>query len=302
MAKLIIPIGLPGSGKSFWTKENLGSDFTIFSSDDIREEIYGDANNQENPAKVFGIMVERTVDALKNDQNVYYDATNLSKKYRKHLINTVRGTGKEVEIIGFLFLTPHTTCITRQENRERKVPREVIYRMMEQFEPPYYDEGFNDIKIVDFYDEYYPELELNYILEILDAAIACKHENRHHYDDTIFEHCNKVAQYSNSKWDDGTAAVIARLHDIGKPVVKKYKRDGNASYYNHQNISAYFSLFFTTHLDVEGRLLIANVIFYHMKRYSYQDGLKFNSWFKTLPPRIQYYLQILMEADASDSR
>ena len=54
MAKIIILVGLPGSGKSELTKELAEKyEAVVFSSDDIREELLNDVNNQEKNTDVF---------------------------------------------------------------------------------------------------------------------------------------------------------------------------------------------------------------------------------------------------------
>ena len=58
MAKFIMLIGLPGSGKSYIaekTKAKMKS-VLVVSSDEIRKELFGDENDQQNPEKVFETM------------------------------------------------------------------------------------------------------------------------------------------------------------------------------------------------------------------------------------------------------
>ena len=82
--KLEILIGLPGSGKSTYCKEKResNSNSVYLSSDKIREELYGNESIQGNPAEVFTLMQSRAIEALKNGIDVFYDATNLTRKDR----------------------------------------------------------------------------------------------------------------------------------------------------------------------------------------------------------------------------
>ena len=66
MARLIMLIGLPGSGKSTYAKQYLADHIenTMWcSSDTIRKELYGDENIQGNPKTVF--------EHLHNNVNMY---------------------------------------------------------------------------------------------------------------------------------------------------------------------------------------------------------------------------------------
>lgn len=81
---LIMMCGPAASSKSYNAKL-LAEKYNakIFSSDNIREEIYGDVNDQSHNQKVFQILHKRVKEALRNGENAIYDATNLSMKRRK---------------------------------------------------------------------------------------------------------------------------------------------------------------------------------------------------------------------------
>ena len=80
MGNLYVVIGLPGAGKDYWIEHNKSKDDIVVSSDAIREEIFGDANNQDHNGEVFDIMFNRTRKALVNGKNVFYNATNINRK------------------------------------------------------------------------------------------------------------------------------------------------------------------------------------------------------------------------------
>ena len=85
MPKFIMLVGLPAAGKDTWAREYIKKhpNTVIHSSDDIREELYGDASCQNNPEKVFEIMAARTIKSLQEGKDVIYNATNLKYKKRK---------------------------------------------------------------------------------------------------------------------------------------------------------------------------------------------------------------------------
>lgn len=86
--KLEILIGLPGSGKSTYAKEEheSNSNSVYLSSDKIREELYGNESIQGNPVEVFTLMQSRAIEALKSGRDVFYDATNLTRKDRAGIL------------------------------------------------------------------------------------------------------------------------------------------------------------------------------------------------------------------------
>ena len=49
----IMMVGLPYSGKDYYIEHNKHPDDIVVSSDEIREELYGDASVQTAPQKVF---------------------------------------------------------------------------------------------------------------------------------------------------------------------------------------------------------------------------------------------------------
>ena len=86
MTKLILLVGVPGSGKTTYAKRLVREtpNTTHVSSDAIRKELYGDESVQQNPRIVFEVMHKRTIEFLKAGANVVFDATNLTKRDRAH--------------------------------------------------------------------------------------------------------------------------------------------------------------------------------------------------------------------------
>ena len=143
--KFIMLVGIPGSGKSTHAKSLIHTTNGIhLSSDGIRAELYGDESTQGNPSEVFELMHKRTLEALANGKNVIYDATNITRKDRASIMSKIP---KYVETECHIVWAPIETCIERDSKRERTVGKEVIDRMLKRFQAPYYDEGFDSIKI-----------------------------------------------------------------------------------------------------------------------------------------------------------
>lgn len=141
---IIMLVGLPGCGKS--TYANTLNDFTVLSSDTIRKEIYGSEDVQSNPKRVFDILYQRMELLLKNGQNVVLDATNIKKCDRKQALAMAKKYNQPIEAL--VFDLPLSTCLYRNNQRERVAPFEVYERMTKQFEMPTLDEGFIKISII----------------------------------------------------------------------------------------------------------------------------------------------------------
>lgn len=235
MPKFIMLIGIPGSGKTTYAKNYIEKNINTIhlSSDLIRKELWGDEATQGDNNEVFTLMQNRAIEALNNGQNVIYDATNVTRKDRSGIISLCP---KFVKIEAHIVWAPIETCIERDADRERTVGKAVIDKMLKRFQPPFYDEGFAEIKIITR-DEFDP---INYYISILDK-LRIPHDNPHHTLD-IWEHCR--AAFMFAKKMDGEVAVAAMFHDVGKPYVKAFKDGkGNTSevahYYSHDNVGAW---------------------------------------------------------------
>ena len=142
--KLIILIGLPGSGKSTWAKEQKVG---VLSSDEIRGLLSGDENNQQINAKVFGTMRHLLRQRLDLHMPVtVIDSTNIERKWRKPWIKIAKQKGAQVEAV--FFDTPVELCKQRNQRRDRVVPNEAIDEMAAKLKPPSKDEGFDQIRTI----------------------------------------------------------------------------------------------------------------------------------------------------------
>jgi predicted kinase len=143
LCRIVITVGLPGSGKSTYLKRR---GVNAISSDEIRHLIADDSEDQSVHAQVFAtirylirqrIAVGRVV--------TYVDATHLTRWERRPYVRLARKYGCEVEAI--FFNVPVETCVRRNRRRGRVVPEEVIRAMAELMEPPTVGEGIARILI-----------------------------------------------------------------------------------------------------------------------------------------------------------
>lgn len=143
--KFFVMIGIPGSGKSTKALE-LSKKYNaeIFSSDKIAFEMYGH-NNINNGKEVFKEMNRRIEEALKDGKNVIFDSTNTKIPARNRRIELAKKY--KCEKIGVWMKTDFKECYKRNRARERKVPGWRIAQIINSFQEPTLEEGFDEIMI-----------------------------------------------------------------------------------------------------------------------------------------------------------
>ena len=233
-------VGLPASGKSTWAENNKQKlNFNIRSSDALREELYGNVNDLSNNADLFKELHKRIKTDLKNNKNVCYDATNLVSKRRIAFLKELKYI--PCKKICILFCTPYELCLNQNSERERIVPEEAIKKMYKNFNVPFWQEGWDEIRCV--YD--LDDLE-KYKFDFNTTRIS---QDNPHHSLSLYNHLlqttNNVFKTSGKERPDLLSAAI--YHDVGKVFTKEFKNSHGelsetAHYYNHQNVSAYIAL------------------------------------------------------------
>ena len=280
----VMMVGLPGSGKTYYAEENLVKKygFTRYGSDDIREEM-GDVNDQTKNAEVFEELHKRIISSLKEGKDTIMDATNLSRKRRINFLKELKGIDCARHCIITMF--PYEDCIKADSQRERSVGREVINKMIRNFETPSKMEGFDRVDLIFRHDasqysikdlgRYWMEFDQENKHHTLTLGQHMS-QTRKHVEDTI----SKKGILPNEKYRL-ELLLAAGYHDCMKPICKAFVNGKgepveSATYYGHHNASAYeiINILHVTDVCVCDKpvelfdlLRISLLINFHMKPY-----------------------------------
>ena len=279
LVRLIMMCGLSGSGKSTVAKELAAKyNATIFSSDALREELFGDVNEQKRNQELFVELHRRIKECLRNGKSAIYDACNLNYKKRMAFLAELKNI--QCSRICVLVATPYEECLRRNAVRDRKVPEYVIERQYRQFDVPcQYYEGWGRVDVV------FPEcLKRKSTLNFLNSVRDFSQDNPHHTL-TLGEHCEATMDYlwEACRGSDKRSVVLRRagaLHDCGKCFTKTFTNSKGeptdvAHYYNHEHCGSYDSLFYGPE---EQALDVAVLIRWHMRPHTAWKSSEKSMW------------------------
>ena len=241
-------------------------------------------------------MSIRTKEALKSGKSVIYDATNISRKKRRGLLQQLP---KDVDKIAIYVATPYEEIILRNENRERKVPVGAIDRMYKGLQIPIESEGWDKI-VYEYTDDV---IESDYPKQFSDAVRAGVLFGREKYElmkflatyfDEFFDiydmpqdskyhslsvsrHTYYVYEYilnnyhTDNELDKEIMLWTALLHDTGKHFCKSFenrKREETrfANFIGHEYVSSQLAvnLLYKLNFDEEFIKKVMTLIQFHM--------------------------------------
>jgi predicted kinase len=129
--QLIVPVGIPGCGKSTFADLFFSeARDTIVSTDAIRERM-GDVADQSRNDDVFEIFHDIITRRLIDNCRVFADATNLTFNARFRLMTIAEDNDAECHLLIFNNLAQ---AVKRNANRKRVVPDEAMTRMVSNYE------------------------------------------------------------------------------------------------------------------------------------------------------------------------
>ena len=125
MKKLILLIGIQGSGKTTLALKLVEKGFKRICADDIRAELFGDAIIQGDTTQVFSIFFERLEKLFAEGGDIVVDNTNLNAKQRQPILERAAAAGY-TDIQLWLLDVPLALCLKRNASRERVVPEDIV--------------------------------------------------------------------------------------------------------------------------------------------------------------------------------
>ena len=297
MREFYLMVGLAGSGKSTIAKEieysicmsspkydeyGRADKVVLISSDDIREEILGDVNDQTQNDKVFSHIHKLIKQAVRDYNHIIVDATNLTIKNRRALLNCLDDK-KDYHKIAYIVNTPIEKCKENNSKRDRKVPEYVIDNQAKKFEIPFANEGFNSIFLHHFPAYNCGALKEEVLLNNITSLMDGFNQKNHHHIYDLGTHCKKLHEELSKRTDDKILLCSALVHDIGKLYTGAPKEDGSGeySYKQHNNFGAYYLI---TNLEkIESNRLdeILELLFYvnyHMHPFFVQSEKSEKKW------------------------
>ena len=138
MSKLIVLSGVPGSGKSYFSKllrkKKMGHVY-IISSDALRDLVTGNQQNLSEETLMWKMFYElaRVYSADPNGI-VVLDATNRSTEYRINSVKELKSHFDEADLV--IFDIPKEVVLKQNLEREFPVPESVIEDYFSYFELP----------------------------------------------------------------------------------------------------------------------------------------------------------------------
>lgn len=142
---LYVMIGIPGSGKSTWAKANKKEKDIYVSRDEVRFSLLRDGDEYFSKEKeVLKEFYRQINEGLKQQKNVYVDATHLNKKSRDKLLNNLQ---IDCPVIGVYVATSLKVALERNEKRSGRsyVPPQVIKDMYNKLTLPTKEEKFDRV-------------------------------------------------------------------------------------------------------------------------------------------------------------
>jgi predicted kinase len=143
-SKVILAVGLPGSGKSAYFHS---LHVQAISGDAIRLQLADDETDQTINTRVFATMRYLLKQRIELQRPAtYIDATNLTRRDRRPFLDLARKHDCETEAV--FFDTPIAVCKSRNASRNRNVPDHVLDLMAAKLVPPSLDEGFGSVTVI----------------------------------------------------------------------------------------------------------------------------------------------------------
>jgi predicted kinase len=148
MANITLLVGLPRSGKTTWVELNNEFNFNgkkqvIISADKLRYLIYNQRFWSDGEPMMWAVRKIMLKSLIEQGVDIIVDETNTTKKARQEIIKLATKYGYHIKAL--VFDIDAEVCRQRaiESNQEDLIP--IIDRMVNQYEEPDIEEGFNEI-------------------------------------------------------------------------------------------------------------------------------------------------------------
>lgn len=288
---LRVMVGLSGSGKSSVAKEIAENNFNtiIVSSDNIREELTGKVEDQSKNEEVFKVFHKRIREALENNTNVIANATNITMRSRRAIIENIKDI--ECNKIVYLIPKPFRQCKIDNLNRQHPVSEEVLDKQLRKFQIPFMEEGFDEGII-----HYIHNKNRLDTLKMFDNMEGFNQQNPHHTS-TLADHCKNAYELFSRYGYPSKYNLAALLHDYGKLYCKELDNDGVAHYCGHDSISSYMILENFAEIFYKDVADMCFLINYHMMPFDWTTEKSKERWKKRFG---EYKYQMLLDFHECD--
>lgn len=153
---LIMLVGLPGTGKSTWIRDQGfwdrwdSADTMVLSTDNFIESVA--SGEGKTYSEVFPMAIkaaEKNLEegleyAIQTDMNIVWDQTNLSVSSRKKKLRKIPAHYRKVAKV-FLPTDEHEAWLNSPERAGKVIPKNVLDSMQATFQMPTVDEGFDEV-------------------------------------------------------------------------------------------------------------------------------------------------------------
>ena len=152
---VIMLVGLPGSGKTTWAKENLPHFIRISTDDHVMQKCRETGMYYQKGIQIFYEEADRLArqalsSAIERGENVVIDQANLTRNSREKKLANFPDTYTR---IACFFDTPFDLLLERNEARqqagEHYVPALALYQLAENLESPY-EPAFDEVVEIPF--------------------------------------------------------------------------------------------------------------------------------------------------------
>lgn len=150
MATVHVMVGVPGSGKSTFSKKlSEEKGIEIISSDKVRD-MHPDWDEKNTFPEVYRLISE----ILKTGRDVILDATNINSNIRKNISLRLNPYKVAYDLVAYYFPVKYSVCYERikrrnEIGRDRYFPLDVLNHYYNIMEAPSTSEGFKEVVVVE---------------------------------------------------------------------------------------------------------------------------------------------------------